>query len=69
MSFDYAYTSSKIVNNSLKTFTYRNPGNHSVSFLNISNILQSTLVSSCIVRDEQIKELDKESNKDRDLAI
>jgi hypothetical protein len=43
--------------------SFRNPGNISVSFLNISNIVHSTLVSSYISRDEQLKDLNKECER------
>ena len=32
-------------------------GNYSVSMINICNILSSLLISSCIIKDEQIREL------------
>ncbi len=41
-------------------------GNYSVSMLNIGNILQSLLVASCIVKEEQLKDIDIESMKEKE---
>jgi len=39
-------------------------GNCGISMLNISSILHSILVTSCILKEEQQKELEKECFKD-----
>ena len=44
-------------------------GNLSVSMINISNILTSLLVTACIVRDDQHKELYTEAAKDRETVL
>lgn len=35
--------------------------------LNICNVLHSLLVTSCVIKDEQQKELEKECNKDQEI--
>lgn len=41
-------------------------GNYSVSMINISNILTSLLVTACIVKEDQVRDLRQEATKDFD---
>ena len=41
-------------------------GNYSVSMINISNIISSLLVTACIVKEDQVRELRQDLLKDSD---
>eukprot|EP00347_Sterkiella_histriomuscorum_P021865 403332497 len=45
------------------------PNNYTVSMLNVGSILQSLLVTSCLVKNENKKEVDIETYKDREHHI
>jgi hypothetical protein len=43
--------------------------NYSVSMINISNILTSLLVTACIVKEDQVRDLRQEAAKDREVHL